>query len=137
MTDYTNPKVMKGIVNKAKDAGIFKVGKNKRKITNTYLLKLDEENAMRLDMIKREKSYGYKLVQIDFEMGLTSLINPLRTSIKERGKKWFRYRYEIEIVEIKDYSSRAWDGVRGGVLTLYFKSKSGFIEQINTTRGKK
>jgi ACT domain-containing protein len=138
MTDYTNKQVMKKVVREAEDVGIFATGKNKKRTKTTYTLILNEENAMILEMIKKEKSYGYKLVQIDFEMGLSSLEKPLRISIKKIGEKMFKKNvYEIETIEDKDDASRAWSGVSGEVRTLYFKSKSGFIEQINTTRGKR
>jgi len=138
MTDYTNPKVMKEVVKEAKDAGIFRVGRNKRSTTNTYILKLDEDNAMTLEMINREKSYDYKLVQINFEMGLTELIKPIKIFIKKQKERMFnKNNYEVKVTQIKDDASRAWDRVSGKVLTLYFQSKEGYIKQINTRGGKR
>lgn len=128
---------MKEIVKEAEDAGIFKVGENKRVITDIYLIKVDEENASGLDMIKREKGYGYKLIQINFEFGLISLIKPIRVLIKEQEKKMFKkYIYEIKITQIKDTARRAWSVVSGNPSTFYFQGKNGYINQVNTLIGK-
>ena len=89
-------------------------------------------------MIKKEKGYDYYLIQIDFEMGLKSLIKPKRVAIKKVGEKMYnKHIYEIEVTQIKDDSMRAWDNVGGDVLTLYFQSAKFGIEQINTIRSKR
>ena len=138
MTDYTNPRVMKGAVKKARNEGIFAIGENKRATTNTYILKLNKDNARALEMIKKEESYGYQLIQIDFEMALSELIKPIRVSIaKKKGEMFNKYIYEVKVTQIKDDSSRAWDKVSGKVLTLYFRCKKGHITQIKTRESKR
>ena len=83
MTDYSNPEVMKQVVKEAEQAGIFAVGIKPKKITDTYILKLNKDDASILDMFNDNKDYGYKLVQINFQLGLSSLVKQNKLIIKE------------------------------------------------------
>ena len=130
MTDYSNPQIMKGVVNEAKQAGIFNIGKNKMLISDSYILKLNSEDASTLDMFLNNKSYGYKLIQIDFQLGMSSLVKQKKLIIKMLKETLFNYIYKIEIQQVKDESSRAWDAVSGRPLMFYFQSKDGLINII-------
>jgi len=129
-TDYSNPKIMKAVVKEAKDAGIF----DKTNVTSTYDYSffLRGDYAMTLDMIKREKSYGYKLCQIDFIGGCSLLIKGMKTcKIIDDNKRlliWYHYKLNLKIEEQK--KDVAWSEVNGRPIRFIFKDKKGYIEII-------
>jgi len=150
MTDYTNPEVMKEIKKEATTAGIFAIGKDKKLIKETYLLRLDIENLRRLERIitenitkgislKNQQRIKYNLVQIDSECGGSSLIKPKKIKFKILNDVGFCRKGKVLMTlwSIKDKSTRAWDNVRGNIERLYFKSSLGFIDIIEVKEWKK
>jgi len=130
--DYSNPQVVKQVMEEAKDKGIFATGKDYQCVWHTFVLKLDVDNAMTLDMIKKEQR-KYKLKQVDFIGGLSSLYKEKTKllSIEELPKTFFNYNYKIKILLLTDKSGRAWDSVKLPPNRLIFESKDNFIEIIN------
>ena len=120
----------------AEQSGIFAVGINPAKVTDVYILKLNKWDAITLDMFNDNEDYGYKLVQIDFQLGLSSLIKQNALTIKEIKETMFSYIYELQIETIKDESERAWDKVNGKPLIFYFQDKNGYITIIKPKRAK-
>jgi hypothetical protein len=133
MTDYSNPKVMKAVMNEAKSAGIF----DKTKITSKYVysLLLNSSDAMTLDMIKDNKDYkcnvmGYKIHQVNYAGGSSSLIRNLEKCEIISGKWFFGWHYKIIVTNKEQKRDRAWSEVFGRPVCFIFKNKSGFIEII-------
>ena len=140
MTDYSNPQVMKEVVKEAKDAGIFDKKLNKKNQYHIFNIKVSAEDALILDMIRDNKSYGYKLKQVNFQLGLSSKYNPKKTTINFIKRIWFnlnRYKYEIKcLIETKSVAERAWNNVLGKPLKLIFESNDGYIKIINIKNGR-
>ncbi len=137
-TDYSNPKVMKKVVAEAKNAGIFDKKLNKKNQYHIFNIKVSSYDAMTLNMFKGNKNYGYKLRQVNFELGLSSRYNPKKTDINFIRRTLFnRCKYEIRcLIETKSESERAWNKLSGKPLKLIFESKDGNIEIIRIINGK-
>ena len=130
MTDYSNPQVMKEVVAEATEAGIFNKKLNIKKQHHIFTLKVSAEDGMTLDMFSDTKNYGYKLRQVDFQLGMSCNYQPKRTSINYIKKTLFgRYIYEIKcLIETKSEAERAWSNVCEKPLRLFFESKDKSID---------
>ena len=130
MKDYSNPDVMKQVTKEAEQLGIFAIGVNPIKVIDTYILKVKGEDESILNMFNKNKEDGYKLIQIDFIGGLSSLIKQNKLIITKLKKNMFSFIFELKIETIKDKADRAWARVKGKPLVFIFQSKDGFIEII-------
>lgn len=139
MINYSNPQVIKEVVEEAKEAGIFNKKLNIKKQHHIFIFKVSTEDSMTLDMFNDNKNYGYKLRQVDFELGLSSNYNPKRTSINYLKKTLFgRYVYEIKcLIETKSEAVRSWDKVSGKPLRFFFESKDKSIDIITVISSKR
>lgn len=137
-TDYSNPKVMKEVVRKAKEAGIFNTKLNKKSQHHIFTIKVSAEDALHLNMFNNNKNYGYKLRQANFILGLSSQYSPKKMKIDYvRRTAFLRYIYQIDcLIETKSVAQRAWDKVKGKPLKLFFESKDRNIEVINVINGR-
>lgn len=130
MTNYNNPKVMAQISKEAEKSGIFAVGKERKITTFKYRVWLNRDNVGILDMIKEDQR-KYKLIQINFEMGLSAKQETLKLYINFIKDGLFKQLYEIKLSEWTDKADRAWDNVTGKPKKFIFQSKDGFIEEVN------